>query len=155
MSSPSFSEPPDGFVSSAEACRRLGISDRTLRRRVQAGAVEGEYVPRPQGSVLYVKLPPDTAPEAASDAADAADASSEGQQAASATRQDAAVLSALLERLDSKDAALLAATERAARAEAERDAARETAADLARRLTDTERERDRLRTRRWWKPSTW
>lgn len=153
MSSPSFSDPPEGFVQAAEACRLLGISDRTLRRRVQAGTVEGEYIPRPQGTVLYVKLPPEleqAAGDAAQDAAPSSDASSEGPQAAQETRQDAAIVAALLERLDGKDAALLAATERAVRAETALDAARETADDLRRRLEAAEREAERLARRGWW-----
>ena len=58
--------PPHGYVNAADAARILGISDRTLRRRVQAGIVDGEYVARPQGSVLYVKLPNGHAAEKAS-----------------------------------------------------------------------------------------
>jgi hypothetical protein len=65
MSNASQDGPPDGYVTSADACTRLGISDRTLRRRVAAGTIEGEYLPRPQGTVLYVKLPEDTAMDTA------------------------------------------------------------------------------------------
>jgi hypothetical protein len=65
MSNASQDGPPDGYVTSAAACARLGISDRTLRRRVAAGTIEGEYLPRPQGTVLYVKLPEDTAMDTA------------------------------------------------------------------------------------------
>jgi hypothetical protein len=81
--------PPDGYVTTADACKRLGISDRTLRRRVQAGTIEGEYVARPQGSVLYVKLPAEAATQAAH-TTDAASAS-EGEQVASETAEAAAV----------------------------------------------------------------
>lgn len=140
--------PPDGYVTSAEACARLGISDRTLRRRVQAGAIDGEYVARPQGSVLYVKLPADLA---AHDAAPDGEPQKVGEIAEESRGNDAAVVTALLDRLDSKDAALLAATERAARAEAERDAAQETAAAAERRAADLAAELARLRERRWWK----
>lgn len=85
------SEPPEGYVSSADACRVLNISDRTLRRRVQAGTIAGEYVARPQGTILYVKLPEGvTAPEAAGDAAHAV-SDSVSEDAASDTA-DAATL---------------------------------------------------------------
>ncbi len=150
MSSPSFSEPPDGFVQAAQACRLLGISDRTLRRRVQAGTVEGEYIPRPQGTVLYVKLPPELE-QAAGDAAPDTAPRKPAETAEETEETHAASLAAhtamFLERLDTAQAALLAATERATRAEVERDAARETAA----------RERDDVRSkleaelrRTWW-----
>lgn len=151
-----FSDPPEGYVKSEEACRVLGISDRTLRRRVQAGTVEGEYIPRPQGSILYVKLPADAAAQAAGDTAPDGDAATEEPEAAPETRQDAAVVAMLLERLDGKDAAILAATERAVRAEVERDAARLAASDLAAQLAAerasrarAEQERDAERRRTW------
>jgi hypothetical protein len=143
-----FSDPPEGFVTSAVACQHLGISDRTLRRRVQAGTIEGEYIPRPQGTVLYVRLPEGLAAvEAALDGT--VDAPTEAATSAGG-KDTALLLAALLERLDGKDAALLAATERAARAEAERDAARQAAAGLAERLSRVETERDAERRRGWW-----
>jgi hypothetical protein len=162
-------EPPAGFVSSAEARRRLGVSDRTLRRRVKAGEIEGEYINRPQGSILYVKLPPDTAEQAAGDAAlDGADATEE-PDAADTTRQDVALAASLLERLDGVNAALLAATERAVKAEGARDTAQAATVDLRAHLADVQAERDaaaaraqtaeaelqRLRARRWYDPRTW
>jgi hypothetical protein len=127
--------PPDGYISAADACRVLGISDRTLRRRVQAGEIDGEYVARPQGSVLYVRLP-----QAATEAA--------------AGGEQAAIVAALLERLDSKDAALLAATERAARAEATAETLRERVTDLAQLAAERQAELEELRDRErrpWWK----
>ena len=149
-------DPPAGFIPSSEACERLGISDRTLRRRVQAGTIEGEYVPRPQGSVLYVRLPQDAAAEAALDAAQAADP---GPTDPPDTAGHTAVVLAFLERLGAQEAALLAATERAVKAEVERDAARQAAqaavrerADLAERLRLAE---ERLATRKWYDPRTW
>jgi len=116
--------------------------------------VEGEYVPRPQGTVLYVKLPPDVV-EAAGDAALGTHASSEDAEAAPETRQDAAVVALLLERLDAKDTALLAATERAVKAETALDAAQAAEKDLRARLEAAEAERDRLRAKRWYDPRTW
>lgn len=128
-------DPPDGFVPSSVACELLGISDRTLRRRVQAGAIEGEYIPRPQGSVLYVRLPEDAAPHAAPDTAprkvEEIAEESRGNPAPPDTRQDAALLAFLLGRIEERDAAVLAATERAARAEGERDAIKQAAEDAA------------------------
>lgn len=151
-------EPPEGFISSADACRLLRISDRTLRRRVKAGEIEGEYILRPQGSILYVKLSADAAEQTADETAPPADASSEGPEAAPETRQDTAVVAMLLERLDGKDAAILAATERAVRAETALEAAHQAAeaarAHLATVQAELERERqagDRLRARRWWR----
>lgn len=146
------SDPPEGYVSSADACAALGISDRTLRRRVQAGTIAGEYVARPQGTILYVKLPEGVAAsEAAGDAAPDGEAASEDPNAA----EQAAILTALLERLDSKDAALLAATERAARAETERDAAQQAAeaarSDVARLAADLEA----LRSAPWYERLGW
>jgi hypothetical protein len=153
-----FSDPPDGYVKAEEACRVLGISDRTLRRRVQAGTVEGEYIPRPQGSILYVKLPSGTVPQTAGDAAPDGDASSEEPESAPETRQDAALVAMLLERIDAKDAAILAATERAVRAEAERDAARQAAAEVKEELAAERAETARLREkaeRPWWQRRWW
>lgn len=85
---------PEGYVSSAEACARLNISDRTLRRRVKAGTIEGEYIARPQGSILYVKLPPDAAEQAAGhgEAASDQEVDTDGS-----TRQDAALLALIAE----------------------------------------------------------
>jgi hypothetical protein len=127
--------PPDGYVTAADACRVLGISDRTLRRRVQAGEIDGEYVARPQGSVLYVRLP-------------------QAAQEAASGHEQAAIVAALLERLDSRDAALLAATERAARAEATAETLRERVTDLAQLAAERQAELEELRDRErrpWWK----
>jgi hypothetical protein len=159
--------PPDGYVTSAEACKRLGISDRTLRRRVQAGTVEGEYVARPQGSVLYVKLPAEAAMQTAQ-AADAVIDQENGQAASDAAQTATApteppaltmrsldILDALLransdtmerqaERIDQYGELLRQEMERRVRAEE-----RAIAAD--RRADQAERERDALRARRWWR----
>jgi hypothetical protein len=140
-------DPPEGYVSSADACRALGISDRTLRRRVQAGTLAGEYVARPQGSVLYVKLPDGhAAQQAAAGGTPPGDGEMQenaGENRENPTRQDAALAALFLERLDAAQTALLAATERAARAESERDAARQ-AAEAARA------EAEALKRRGWW-----
>jgi hypothetical protein len=50
-------EPPDGFESLADAARRRGVSERTLRRQIEAGIVPAEMFQRPQGSVWFVPLP--------------------------------------------------------------------------------------------------
>lgn len=136
-------DPPEGYVSAADACRLLRISDRTLRRRVQAGTIDGEYVARPQGSILYVRPPAGVAAEQAAPDGEPREAAETWGNPAG----QAAVVAALLDRLDSRDAALLAATERAARAEAERDAAQQAAADLAERLRSAE---ERLARPSWW-----
>lgn len=139
--------PPAGFVTLAEAVRRLGVSDRTIRRRVERGELEGEHVPRPQGTVLYVRLPEDAAPDAAPGGTPQKPEKMPEESRGNAGGEHAALSAALLERLDAANAALLAATERAARAEAARDAAREAAGELRRRLEDAEA---RLR-RPWWR----
>lgn len=143
--------PPAGYVTSAEACRRLGISDRTLRRRVRAGTLDGEYVPRPQGSVLYVRLPTEGAQRDAAEqtAGVGGAASGQGDAPVGADVADTAFalvleLTAVRERADQL-ADRVAALEReagrlegrAAAAEAERD---RLAAELA-----------QLRRRRWWR----
>ncbi len=53
--------PPPGYESLADATRRYGVSERTLRRRIEDGELAAERVPRPQGDVLFVKLPDDAA----------------------------------------------------------------------------------------------
>jgi len=162
-------EPPEGYVSSADACAALGISDRTLRRRVQAGTIAGEYVARPQGTILYVKLPDGlAAPQAAAGGDAVSDAENHNVTGGVTRGEDTATLRDLWERIDGKDAALLAATERAVKAEGERDAARQAAeaaqvlaAEIATRAAMLEAQRDELRRRlaeaearlrrRWWK----
>lgn len=155
-------EPPEGYISSADACKALGISDRTLRRRVQAGTIAGEYIARPQGSVLYIKPPEGyTADEAAPDTAPDGVPRKPEEIAEDIRGNQAALAVLLLERIDTAQAALLAATERAVLAEGERDAARQAAEtarelaaeiraqrdDLARRLAEAERRASRP----WWR----
>jgi hypothetical protein len=146
--------PLDGYVTSAEACARLGISDRTLRRRVQAGAIDGEYVARPQGSVLYVKLPPENTAAQTADTADAAGVSEsepEGKDTAAGGTppiEPLAATTALVETISSlveRNAALsdrVAALEReAGQLQGRAESAEHRAAELQRRLD----------ARRWWK----
>ena len=162
-------EPPEGYVSSADACKALGISPRTLTRRVRAGEIAGEYIPRPQGTILYVKLPEGyAAPEAAGDGAAACDAENHNATGGVTRGPDTALAASLLEEVTRQQAALLTATERAVRAEGERDAARQAAKaahelvaeiraqrdDLAKRLAASERENASLRARverPWWR----
>jgi chromosome segregation ATPase len=80
-----------------------------------------------------------------------------------------ALAASLLERLDGVNAALLAATERAVKAEGARDTAQAATVDLRAHLADVQAERDaaaaraqaaeaelqRLRARRWYDPRTW
>src|SRR6266536_3515514 len=80
---------PDGFIPMSEAVRRLGKSDRTIRRLIERGELEGEKLNRPQGSVLFVKLPA----EAAEDTASGGAAVSDQEQPSGGTQ------AALIERL--------------------------------------------------------
>jgi len=161
-------DPPDGYVTSADACAQLGISDRTLRRRVQTGIIEGEYIPRPQGSILYVKLPPNAASETAMNTApdgsavsglrapemshtaplQAAQAPEPLQDAPAATTRALEILAAALEseRTERQRLSVELLEQTAARAAAE---ARTTMlqAQLDQARADLERERGR----RWWR----
>lgn len=126
----------------AVACRRLGISDRTLRRRVERGELVGEYIPRPQGTALYVKLPDDVAAE---DAAPDSTAASDQENAHAAFQ---AALTAALAPIS--EALEVERTERQALAQdvgqlRERAAAAETERDLLRA------ELERARARPWWR----
>ena len=144
--------PPSGYVTSSDACRVLGISDRTLRRRVQAGAVDGEYVARPQGTVLYVKLPnghaaQDTAIEAALDGAAASDQEDTPDGNHAALVAPTAPLEAYLALV--ADIRILERENGALRAE--RDAALQAATEAAGRGAELQAELDRLRARPWWR----
>ena len=43
-------------VSIAEAAQRLGVSEKTIRRRLSGGALRGNRIGRPQGYVWAVQL---------------------------------------------------------------------------------------------------
>ena len=43
-------------VSIAEAAQRLGVSEKTIRRRLGGGALRGERISRPQGYTWAVHL---------------------------------------------------------------------------------------------------
>ena len=144
------------WVSVAEAAERLGVSASTVRRMVEDGKLVGEREPMGGSRERYrIRL---DAPETHHDASPSE--SGMTPHDAPETPQDAsaalsASLAALTDALDSERAErqkladdLGAARERAARAEAT------AAAERERRLA-AEQERDRLRNRRWWKPSTW
>jgi hypothetical protein len=97
-------EPPDGFESLADAARRRGVSERTLRRQIEAGIVPAEMFQRPQGSVWFVPLPETEAAETRrSDGSAANDSESAkgGEQAAESARFLIEVMS---EHLKIKDA---------------------------------------------------
>jgi hypothetical protein len=137
--------PPDGFVPMLEAVQRLGKSDRTIRRMIQRGELEGEPIARPQGTVWYVKLPSDLAAETAQDAAPGGEAASNQENEAPGTLAAVAALDAALRRAEERAAALdernerqaaivVAQAERIGRVESERDQLRaELAAERARR----------------------
>jgi hypothetical protein len=62
MSRGRSADAPPGYETLAAAANRYGVSERTLRRRIEAGELEAERLPRPQGSVIFVKLPPGAEP---------------------------------------------------------------------------------------------
>lgn len=156
MSDQPHREPLAGFVPLSEAVKRLGVSDRTIRRRVQAGTLVGEYVARPQGTVLYVKLPDETAGQAAEDAASGGAAASDQEEGA--TRQDAA-LTAALETVTGLVADLRALEREHGTLVAQRDAEKARADALTQELEDARAQLDAERQaraaaerRRWWWP---
>lgn len=61
---------PEGFVPMAVAVHRLRKSDRTIRRMIERGELEGEPIARPQGTVWYVRVPPEDAAVGGSAASD-------------------------------------------------------------------------------------
>lgn len=155
-------ETPPGYESLQAAARRYGVSERTLRRRIEAGEIEAERVARPQGSVLFVKLPPDAANAATLDpdqknvqaAKDTASAPPATTDAPALTTRALDIFSAVfkgnLELIREKDVKIAADAstiadlrERVGRAEAARAAAEQRAADLADRLRAAERP--------WWR----
>jgi hypothetical protein len=46
-----------GFVTMAEAAKRLGVSVDTIRRKLRRGELQGYQQPRPQGFIWAVELP--------------------------------------------------------------------------------------------------
>lgn len=156
---PFKSTPPDGFVPMAEAVKRIGRSDRTLRRWIEDGRLEGEPIARPQGIVWYVKLPPEYTADAAEDAAPDGDAASDQENAASGNDQAVAALDAALRRAEDRADALDERNERQAamlveraeqvgRLQAERDEARRERDAQAARAEAAEAAL--AKGRRWW-----
>jgi hypothetical protein len=167
-------EPPDGFESLADAARRRGVSERTLRRQIEAGIVPAEMFQRPQGSVWFVPLPETEAAETRrSDGSAANDSESAkgGEQAAESARFLIEVMS---EHLKIKDARINALSDRIATLEREvgrlsgieevvkgqaetinaygelRGEWSERANEQRRRAEAAEAELERLKARSWW-----
>jgi hypothetical protein len=146
--------PPDGYVPMSVAVQRIGKSDRTIRRMIQRGELEGEPIARPQGTIWYVKLPPDLAAQTAVDAAPDDDAfpyqeSESPGTLAAVTALDAALrraeerIAALDERNERQAAIVVEQAQRIGRLEAERNAAEARAAQLAADLAAAQRP--------WWR----
>jgi hypothetical protein len=140
------------------AVERIGKSSRTLVRWIEAGDLEGEQIARPQGTIWYVKLPPEYTAEAADDAA--RDGVAESDQESEPPGNDLAVaaLDAALRRAEERAAALDERNERQAaivveqaqrigRLEAERAAAEARAAQLAADLAAVQERAERP----WWR----
>jgi hypothetical protein len=146
--------PPDGFVPMLEAVQRLGKSDRTIRRMIAAGTLEGEPIARPQGTIWYVRLPPEFAAETAADAAPGGDVISDQENDDAATLAAVTALDAALRRAEERAAALdernerqagmmVEQAERIGKLTAKLDAAAAEATDLRRQLDESRRP--------WWK----
>jgi hypothetical protein len=146
--------PPDGYVPMSVAVERIGKSARTLVRWIEAGDLEGEQIARPQGTIWYVKLPPEYTAEAADDAARDGVAESDQESAPPGNDLAVAALDAALRRAEERIAALDERNERQAayvveqaqrigRLEAERNAAEARAAQLAEDLAAAQRP--------WWR----
>jgi hypothetical protein len=146
-------QPPAGYVTLSEAVKRLGLSDRTIRRRVQAGTLEGEHVARPQGTVLYVKLPEDATPHgnAASDQEDTPTRQDAAQAAPEALTAALETVGALVERVAVLGAENAALSERVGRAESDAAHAEYRAAELQAERDILRAELERVRARRWWR----
>jgi len=151
--------PPDGYESLADAARRYGVSERTLRRRIEDGELDAERVTRPQGSVLFVKLPPDAAfvdSQAASASYAASDqALAEADAPGGTTGQDAAtmvsIMTSLLAELSEGRREVADLREDRGRLQAERDSATARAAEFQARLEHAEAELKALRAAPWWR----
>lgn len=149
-------DPPEGYVTSAVARRVLGISDRTLRRRVQTGQIDGEYVARAQGTVLYVRLSENVASRGS------AVSNQEGTQAAKAASDTAAppeslseppaAILRLLDTVDRQGREIADLSRRLGAAEATAAMLERQRSDLARWLDEAHAEIAKLRRRRWWTP---
>jgi hypothetical protein len=151
-------EPPDGFESLADAARRRGVSERTLRRQIEAGIVPAEMFQRPQGSVWFVPLPETEAAETRRSDGSAVNDSESAKGGDQAAPPDPAVWletwSGVVERVLDDNKAL---AERIA--ELEREVGRlswievtvaEQADEQRRRAERAEAELERLKARSWW-----
>jgi hypothetical protein len=150
---------PEGYESLANAARRYRVSERTLRRRIEDGELEAERVTRPQGSVLFVKLPPDAAPPDGQ-AAPGGDAASDqtrtiGGTSGGATGQDAAtivtIMAPLLAELTESRREVADLREDRGRLQAERDAASARAVELRAERDEARAELKALRALPWWR----
>lgn len=159
---------PDWMTVEA-AARRLGVSASTVKRRIQDGKpirtalglsveIDREMVERPQGHEWLVRFRSDPPPistvheRTPTEDQPAPSSDQEGSGAltvALETIRDQAGRIAELEREAGRlEGQVIAAGAQTAKAEAERDAALSTAADLRRRLEAAE-------AKRWFKPWTW
>jgi hypothetical protein len=173
---PICSEEGMRWVSLPQACRILGIPESTLRVMIRDGKIRAEMRRRSPDSTtdfrrVYDVLVPDM-PEEDQQPLPASEPPSAPEAPTDAPAAITALVDALAAERDERQRlaeALLAATERAARAEADAVYAareRQRADDLAETLialraslSAKEREaaelREQLARRRWWKPSTW
>jgi excisionase family DNA binding protein len=132
-------EPRLPGVSTREAAISLGVSEATVRRMIAAGDLAAEKIARPGGTLLRVLI--DT-PEPSQEAPEPRQAASEAAQEQSRAldildtvlRANAETMDKQAERIDRYSDLLRQEMERRVRAEADRDAEKRRADDLARQL---------------------
>jgi 5-methylcytosine-specific restriction endonuclease McrA len=147
-------DPPSGYESLADAAKRYGVSGRTLRRRIEDGELEAERLKRPQGSILFVKIPPGAATLEAVDAAPSGAVISDQENDDAATLAAVTALDEAFRRAEERAAALdernerqagmmVEQAERIGRLTAKLDAATAGAAERRRQLDEARRP--------WWR----
>jgi hypothetical protein len=130
------------LVSISDYAARTGISETEIRRQIRAGKLPAEKFDRPQGSYyrIVVDTPDDTPPAAEQEPPTSQDAPAPATEPPAAIT---ALVDALADERSERQrlaADLLAATERAGRAETDASHERARAADLAERLAAAESE---------------
>jgi hypothetical protein len=145
-------EPPAGYESLTDAATRRGVSVRTLTRQIEAGAAEAERIQRPQGTVLFVKIPGEAAPNAVPNPAPVGSAGNDQEQKIGGI--EAAITAAVdpLERrlafadqlIRTNGETMIRQAETIGRLTAERDAAVTRASELQTQL-------EALRSTPWWR----